>query len=203
MTMYGTNVTRTEWTDAQITTLKDRWAKGWSGTQIMGELPFSRSAIMGKISRLKLPPRDQGHGSQRKLKQYAAVPAQAAPAPRTEATPARPFLAPPPAPRLRNGHDPSQRRNPSQNILAKIALAEAEPGLPENLKGDAPDGTGVKFIDLAPGACKWPKGDPLEDSFEFCGCKALPDLPYCAPHARKATAPPQSRNRMQRAIASV
>jgi GcrA cell cycle regulator len=199
--MYGTNITRTEWTDAQITTLKTLWAKGCSGTQIMGELPFSRSAIMGKISRLKLPPRDKGHASPRSSIRIAR-------APRTEVAPAetlsaRPFLAPPPAPRLRNGRDPGERRNPSQNILHAIAIAGTEPGLPETLKGDAPDGTGVKFADLERGQCKWPKGSPGEPDFEFCGCRALPDLPYCAHHTRKAIAPTQSRNRMQRAIASV
>jgi len=75
--------------------------------------------------------------------------------------------------------------------------------LPENLKGEAPDGTGVKFIDLGEGRCKWPKGDPASPDFEFCGCKALTDLPYCAHHTMRATAVPQSRNRMDRAIASI
>ena len=191
------------WTQARISRLTALWAAGLSASQIADDLGCfkdcrdnGRSAVIGKIHRLKLPhPAGKmvpKRGTERKSKQG---PLGVAPA-----EPSRPFLAPPPAPRLRNGHDPSQRRNPSQNILAAIALAETEPGLPENLKGDAPNGTGVKFIDLAPGACKWPKGDPLAEDFEFCGGHALVDSPYCSHHSRIAFVPAADRRRQQARI---
>jgi GcrA cell cycle regulator len=191
------------WTEARVARLTELWASGMSCAAIASDLKCfehcgdnGRSAVIGKIHRLKLPqPSGKMHRSGSHI-QRPRAPREAAP---TQSN--HPFLAPPPAPRLRNGHDPSQRRNPSQNILASIALAETEPGLPETLKGDAPDGTGVKFVDLERGQCKWPKGSPGEPDVEFCGCRALPDLPYCAHHTRKAIAPTQSRNRMERAIA--
>jgi len=41
--------------------------------------------------------------------------------------------------------------------------------------------------------CKWPIGDPAEDSFTFCGRRAGGEGPYCADHARVAYAPPTKR----------
>ncbi len=71
----------------------------------------------------------------------------------------------------------------------RLAIAEAEPGLPERLKGEKPDGTGIKFIALTTLNCHWPKGDPLEDDFEFCGGRAIEGTPYCAHHCRISYAP--------------
>jgi len=34
--------------------------------------------------------------------------------------------------------------------------------------------------------CRWPIGEPGEDSFAFCGGKPLGDFPYCEPHCRAA-----------------
>jgi GcrA cell cycle regulator len=182
------------WTQARVSRLTALWAAGMSSSQIAADLGCfdhcqdrGRSAVIGKIHRLKLPPRTNGHASPRKS--IATPP--------TEASPARPFLAPPPAPRLRNGHDPSQRRNPSHNILAAIAIAGSEPGLPENLKGDAPTGKGVQLRDLTEFNCHWPLGDPLEPGFEFCGAPAHTDAPYCSKHCRIAYTPATERRRQQ------
>lgn len=172
------------WTEQRVARLKELWAKGWSSSQVAADLGgFSdcgdngRSAVIGKIHRLKLPqPETKLNASGRNNSPRAP-------------SPPRPFLAPPPAPRLRNGHDPAQRRNPSHNIEAAIAIAGTEPGIPERLKGERPDGTGIKLIDLDASKCHWPRGDPLEDNFEFCGGKALTDRPYCAGHTRLAYLP--------------
>jgi GcrA cell cycle regulator len=185
--MYG------EWNDANVIKLKQLWADGFTCSQIANELQagFSRNAIIGKVMRLKLERRGK-------------TPV------RTKQRPIdRPHLAPPPATsagRIRNptrlqavvnGHDPGlappQRRNPSHNILAKIAIDAAEPGLSPILRGEKPDGTGIKFSELGPATCRWPRGDPAEPDFEFCGGKSLPDLPYCARHSRIAYQPPKVR----------
>lgn len=47
-------------------------------------------------------------------------------------------------------------------------------------------GKGVSLVDLKPGMCRWPVGDPKEENFNFCGCKSLPGLPYCEHHAKLA-----------------
>jgi GcrA cell cycle regulator len=187
------------WTDARVLLLKELWAAGKSCAAIAAELggfghcqDRGRSAVIGKIHRLKLP-----HPTSKVMRAGAHTDAVKR-IPR--AGPVARILA------KVNGQDPHlapQRRNQSNSIAEKLAIAASEPGLPESLNGDKPDGTGVKFIDLVAGLCKWPKGDPLQPDLEFCGCKALPDLPYCAPHTRRAIAPTQSRNRMERAIANV
>ncbi len=144
-----------EWTDAQIMRLKELWAKGFSHSQVAAELDcgFTRSAIAGKIMRLKLPPRDK----RRPTPRPRAVALKASPLP---------------------------RRNQTNSLAEKIAIAEAEPGLPERLKGEKPDGTGIQIGGLTALNCHFPLGDPLEPDFEFCGRSALEGFPYCSRHCR-------------------
>ncbi len=59
-------------------------------------------------------------------------------------------------------------------------------------------GKGVKMVDLKDRMCRWPNGDPQEESFSFCGCESVPGLPYCDTHARAAYQVP-SRNRNMKA----
>lgn len=166
------------WSSEHDATLRRLWANGLSASTIASEMRLvSRSAVIGRIHRLKLPsPISKRANSANNRK------------PRAPSAP-RPHLAPPPAARLRNGHDPSQRRNPSHNIVAAISIAGTERGLPEKLKGEAPDGTGIKLIDLDASTCHWPKGDPADPAFEFCGGYALKGLPYCQHHSRIAYLP--------------
>ena len=44
----------------------------------------------------------------------------------------------------------------------------------------------VSLSDLKAGQCRWPIGDPKDENFGFCGCEALPGLPYCMEHAQVA-----------------
>lgn len=44
----------------------------------------------------------------------------------------------------------------------------------------------LDLIDLKASQCRWPYGDPKEDSFGFCGGHALSGLPYCSDHAQLA-----------------
>lgn len=177
------------WTAPRVNRLTELWAAGMSCADIACDLGggISRNGVIGKIHRLKLP----DPAGKRIPKQHQVRPTRPEP---------RPFLAPPPATHLRNGHDPSQRRNPSHNIVAAIAIAGTEPGLPERLKGEVPDGTGIKFLQLTEATCKWPKGDPREEDFEFCGGRALEGMPYCSHHCRLAYLPTQSRNRAMQKI---
>jgi len=52
--------------------------------------------------------------------------------------------------------------------------------------------------------CAWPKGDPLQPGFRFCGARPIPGKPYCAEHAAKAyqgravRRPPVLRKSVQR-----
>lgn len=42
------------------------------------------------------------------------------------------------------------------------------------------------IADLEDDDCRWPIGDPQKDDFSFCNHKAVPGLPYCAHHCRRA-----------------
>jgi GcrA cell cycle regulator len=173
MTMYGQ--TPVDWTVDAIELLKRMWAAGSSHSQIAPLIPHAtRSAIAGKIMRLKLPPRDKGH-----IRGLTRTPA--------------PAKRPKPGKIASVSQVPTiTRRNPNSSLAEKLAIAEAETGLSDALKGDAPTGRGVKLIGLEVGLCKWPLGDPRDEDFEFCGCKALPDLPYCAHHSRRSVQKPLS-----------
>ncbi len=48
------------------------------------------------------------------------------------------------------------------------------------------DREGIPLMDLKSGGCRWPIGDPREESFGFCGDNSLSGLPYCTEHAKLA-----------------
>jgi GcrA cell cycle regulator len=171
-------VTDSGWTTAHELRLKDLWAAGRTAKEIMEDLPFSRSAILGKVHRMKLPAR-HGDGAQVTVRQ-----------PSTRA-------APKPKPGKVSSMAPNVRRNPTNSLTEKLALAEYDPGL-ALLKSEKPDGTGIQLRDLNELNCHWPKGDPLQADFEFCGAKALPGMPYCPHHSRMSYAPPRERVRQDK-----
>lgn len=202
------------WTDKRVEKLKTLWASGLSCSQIAAELggfegcgDYGRSAVIGKIHRMKLPD-PVGKKMPRRGEDRMNWPR---PLPRgSDSKPVnrdfRASLADAPyagvsAPRRRP--EPLPRRNPSHNILAAIAIAGSEPGLSEKLKGEKPTGAGVKLIDLDETTCRYPKGDPLDENFEFCGGYALKDRPYCSQHCRLAFLPVQSRKRAGSVFANV
>lgn len=44
----------------------------------------------------------------------------------------------------------------------------------------------ISMADLGNNMCRWPNGDPRDESFSFCGCGTVAGLPYCEEHARVA-----------------
>lgn len=51
----------------------------------------------------------------------------------------------------------------------------------------------VPLVDLQPGECKWPYGDPRESGFGYCGHARAESRPYCSGHAALAFVPIQPR----------
>lgn len=49
-----------------------------------------------------------------------------------------------------------------------------------------PSGELVALVDLRPGQCKFPIGDPLQPGFGFCGAAQAIGFVYCGHHARRA-----------------
>lgn len=162
-----------DWTDEQIELLKKLWGEKLSASQIMQQLPFSRSAILGKVHRLKLDAR-------RVVNAVSPVRAESRfnpPANRAAALKKRP----PPGPRAHNF-----------DIPTRLELAGSEPGLPDHLDEPAV-GAGIQLIELTNSTCRWPFGHPNTDRFFFCGAAGAnlqEKQPYCPFHTRKARAAP-------------
>lgn len=184
-----------DWSVANVETLTLMWAAGASHSEIAAVIPnATRSAVAGKIMRLKLPARDKGHPTPVRTPRPAS-PTGTLPAPRPAPAP-RPGKI---AAQSRFGDttcEAPKRRNQTNSLAEKIAIAETEPGLPERFKGEKPDGTGIKFNDLNSNNCHWPKGDPLDEDFEFCGGRAIPGMPYCSHHCRISYMPAAQRQRV-------
>jgi GcrA cell cycle regulator len=49
------------------------------------------------------------------------------------------------------------------------------------------------LLDLEPGDCRWPIGEPKHEDFHFCGRPHAPGRPYCAHHWDMAFQPPRVR----------
>jgi len=142
------------WPVARMTILVDGHRDGLSFGDIATKTGMTRSACIGKGSRLGLPPRAPQPGQMTTPRVPRAAPVAAAKAP------AMPAL---PQPR------PSERRHLSRDEI-KAALA---------LPGTAP----VMISALSSRQCRWPVGDPRDRDFSFCGRLKPLAGPYCAAHA--------------------
>lgn len=196
------------WNEARIERLKKLWADGYSASQVAARLSEncekdetgpSRSAIVGKVHRLNLPPRPTSGGVviiPKQVKAPALVPAPT-PAPTTPAAPKKSAF--PETPRAKNQFD----------IATRAAIAATEPGLPAKY-ATKPTGDGISITDLTDRNCHWPLGDPRDPDFEFCGKPAAlknafrragrktdTDVfsPYCLGHCLIAYRPPEDRKR--------
>lgn len=68
---------------------------------------------------------------------------------------------------------------PSVSATPPLVMKDDEPGL-------------ATVLTLEAHMCKWPIGDPADDSFTFCG-RRKERAGYCAGHAERAFAPPSKR----------
>ena len=67
-----------------------------------------------------------------------------------------------------------------------VAGEEAEPAAVESLQR-------CSLLELAPGKCRWPVGDPCAADFAYCGNQAVAGFSYCVGHARMAYRAPARR----------
>jgi GcrA cell cycle regulator len=186
-----------DWTDARVKTLREMWAEGSAASKIAEAFDhaLSRSAILGKVARLKLQRKATG----------------TRPAPNRVVSPSPQFSPPrraetkfnPPADRAAalkkrptaTFEPPRPRAN---GLAARLAIAGDVPGLPQYL--DEPVvGEGMKLIDLERNNCRFPFGHPNSDRFFFCGAVGadFPKQPYCPFHTRKAAGDPVNKRRFE------
>jgi len=159
-----------DWTDAAVLQLKALWADGLSCSQIAGEIGCSsRSAVIGKVSRLGLERRAI---SPRRIK------------PRAERrTPFKP--------------KPSSDRTArdAARTARQLQLDAEEAGALTDLSAEnnIPLGQRCSLFELTDENCHWPCGEPGDPDFFFCGGKARDGLPYCGYHYCVAYQPPAAR----------
>ena len=144
------------WTDTRVETLTTLWQAGYSGSLIGIELGLTRSAVIGKAQRLRLPGRTTLVTRRPQRSQQVLAPKR------------------PPKPKKAS---PSRRRSitPETKPRPKAALPEL---------GPAPE-VPVTVLTLTQANCNWPEGDPKRLGFHFCGRKP-PNRPYCPHHAARA-----------------
>ena len=167
------------WTDERVELLKKLWTEGHSASQIAARLGMgvTRNAVIGKVHRLNLSgrvtqPRSTEPRAPRKTREpsHPGRPVGSPSMPSTGNTALKTFV------RI----EPIQRQ---------IALPEPQP-----LRlVDLPKGGRVTILHLSDKTCKWPIGDPGNESFCFCGHNPRDGAPYCEYHARLAYQPMQDR----------
>ncbi len=151
-----------EWTESRITTLTTLWQAGQSASQVARQLGgVSRSAVIGKVHRLRLTGR--------------ALPAR----PRAEAAPraSRTARATSPAKERANRLSTVERSSHVINLRGYL------PASPSRLRELTPTAT---ILTLDPSSCRWPIGDPRDDDFGYCGRPRPAMTTYCDCHAQVA-----------------
>lgn len=186
-----------EWSDSQTETLKVMWLDGAYLSVIGERLGLSRSAIAGKVSRLRLPKR--GRGSERLadstwdedkaeiLKTMWAAGVQIKVIGRTIGRTPGSVLSK--ALRLGLPRRNAPIKPPRRPHRYPSAPRPAEPvrEIFEGVTYEAP-ATRKTLLELTERDCRWPCGDPGTADFFFCGAPQ-DGLSYCREHCAIAYAP--------------
>lgn len=153
-----------DWNDEAVEALKKLWAQGLTAAQIADEMGdgLSRSAVLGKVRRLKLKARQSPTTT---LQERAAAGRALAAAQR--------------------GTKPNDR---PRKITVDTSAFQADPVPEEELGNDVTHLVGI--MDLTKDTCRWPHGDPLLPGFGFCGAQVQEGSPYCPDHTKRGTHQP-------------
>lgn len=178
---------RKDWDENELEQLKKLWLRGLSASEIGAEMGRTRSAILGKLHRLK---KHAPHA--RRLAKPAPKPVRA----KTRATLRKS------APGKGRAEKVQARECGTKTTLAGGPRAEtgwrmnwnvkppadAERARPKRIDpkiwtpADAPEGAKlVTLIDLERHMCAWPYDGP-DGKTLFCGCKVRPGTSWCASH---------------------
>jgi GcrA cell cycle regulator len=190
------------WTDERVEKLKQLWGDGMSASQIAKALGgVTRNAVIGKVHRLGLSNRGTASGGQTASDdaKKAAKPARPSRPAKAAAEPKRAVAAaeavkPAPAvartpPAIRDATQPRAPGLPTpEERAARATLAEIEKMARR-----------LDLLSLTERTCKWPIGDPTEESFHFCGLPSVTGKPYCEHHVAVAFQPMSTRRDRARA----
>jgi GcrA cell cycle regulator len=172
------------WTEERIEMLKKLWSEGFSASQIANELGgVTRNAVIGKVHRLGLSGRAKAPMTQSQRPKKPATRQVPTSQPRTQSPPQTAGNT-----ALKTNILPILK--PQIDLRPKI-YSLSEPPLVEN----------ASILELNEQTCKWPVGDPGDNSFHFCARRSDSGIPYCAYHARVAYQPVSERRREKRVAA--
>lgn len=161
------------WTAERVSALKQQWQSGLSAAQIADSfrrerLSITRSAVLGKVHRLRHGGHDMG----------PVRPQRVRPRLQREKTSRKP----------RPACDYSTRRTKQQSALHAMLDGLQFTPIPDAAADQLiPVEQRRTLMELRRGECKWPVGDPGTPGFFFCGAPvAHRALSYCRPHAVRA-----------------
>jgi GcrA cell cycle regulator len=166
------------WTDERVELLKKLWSEGLSASQIAGRLgSVTRNAVIGKVHRLGL----SGRATTSRVKSHR--------------------------PRKRSANVIKRTSRPryptSGNPTVRELYATGEPYVAPVEEIEIPAAQRKTIRTLESCSCRWPVGDPQTPEFYFCGGKAVPGLPYCEHHARRAFQAPAPKRRERDSVETI
>lgn len=149
---------RMDWTEGRLTTVKEMWLAGSTASEIGKAIGTSRNAVMGRISRMKLP---------RRTSDSKALTAKLVARPQVKRKP----------PKM-----PSKKGMNRAEVILRNAefLKIVEPF--EEVVLDI-SCRNVSLLELKTfGMCRWPFGDVRAGGVTYCGNDCNVKDSYCAPH---------------------
>jgi GcrA cell cycle regulator len=208
-----------QWTEERENRVRELWEQGYTASEIANDLAcgLSRNAVIGKIHRLKLsrtgitkqakrPLTFNVRGHVRwtdeldaKLREWAAAGMQGW---QMRAALEKHLGASVPADACQSRcyriGVPIKRGRPQFSPPARVVNGPIEAPQPEPIEGVVlpfvqPGPERVTLMDLRPGVCRWPIGDPIEPGFGFCGDSCDLAASYCPAHYRMAYVPSANR----------
>ncbi len=190
------------WTDDRVEKLKQLWGDGMSASQIAKALGgVTRNAVIGKVHRLGLSNRGTASGGQ-----TASGDAKKADKPARPSRPAKAAAGPKHAAAAVEAAKPAPVAVRTQPVIRDATQPRA-PGLPTpeeqaaraTLAEIEKMARRLDLLSLTERTCKWPIGDPTEESFHFCGLPSAAGKPYCEHHVAVAFQPMSTRRDRARA----
>lgn len=179
------------WTDENVAELR-RLAPDYSSSQIAGRLGCSRSAVIGKLSRLGISRTPRGPQPFQWTKdlddQLYALHLRAF-SDRTIATilgcavsalrKRRQKFGEKPVP---PGAEPNRYAIRPKHIPRRLFRDADSMPTPDDVWTPLPTSMPVTLAELTASSCRWPCGDPLSPAFRFCGAPAIVGKSYCKCH---------------------
>lgn len=161
------------WTEERVEQLKSLWDRGFSCSMISVEMGVTRNAVIGKVTRLRLPKRMIIHRSQ--YKRAGRVIKEKVPRAKPKPRSSYSYLS---------VHSRAQRLVRSRLIMTElVALGEAC-DLPPYQSPFA-----ATLVDLSADQCRFPVDAPPWSTTSmqyFCGDRIVKNCSYCEQHKRLA-----------------